>query len=917
MCACALIASSANAQTNSCLPYHVGVVAASIPDAARGATQMLAADLNGDGRSDLILAQDGTSSFIWVVLAGSAGGFAPAAPYDVGITNSNHAVAVGDLNADGKPDLVVGSAILLNNGDGTFHAGAPYPYNGQLGPSPGGSVSIGDFNGDGRPDLVYFAVHGGVQVVFGNGDGTFVAGPLTPGSYSNTSIAVGDFNRDGKLDIAAYVRHPYSQDLQAVWTQLGRGDGTFGPPLQTDISNVSRQAGQPFGTADFNGDGRLDLYLGTLVLLGNGDGTFTALPSHFSASRVELLVGVGDFNSDGKVDFVASVSYADLAIAFGNGDGTFTIGPVFYATERSSLVAGDFNGDGKLDVAVGFSTDSVRLLLGDGKGHFATAESLESGGLGPTSIAVGDFNRDGKIDLAVANPGQPPDRYGNFESPGSFEVHLADANGVFGTQRIGIGKHPDYVVAGDFNGDGKLDLAVHSDQSAVLLGNGDGTFTKTLSYSGSAFPAFGAVAADFNGDGNDDVASVSGTTLTIAVATDQQAFSVAASYTLPPGKYVVATADLNGDGKADLVLGRIDTTSSSAAGNVITFLGRGDGTFVNGTDDPVPFAVSHVAISDFNGDGRPDVAASGNAASQAELSILLGKGDGTFISRSDYPIVMNDHPLIVGDFDGDGKPDVICGAWDLSFFAGVGDGTLASPVGIPLGELVTFMTAADFDGDGRIDIAAAQGMVVRTAVLFNVCSSVPPALPPTISSILPGAGRSAGGNTVTLNGSHLANAKVKIGGAAVALSLNTATSITFSTPSHAAKTVGVVVATPAGIAMASYVYLAAPAITAITPSHGWAGEVVTITGSNFQNAYVTFGSVPATISSNTGTVLTVICPSLAPGNVDIIVTTPGGTATMPYGFAVASAEAIPTLSPLVLILIIAAFGAIALRRLSG
>ena len=274
------------------------------------------------------------------------------------------------------------------------------------------SVAVGDFNLDGKPDLAVANVDSNnVTILLGNGIGGFTqpAGSPVGAGTGPLSVAVGDFNLDGKPDLAV------ANAGGGVTILLGNGTGGFtqpaGSPVGAGITPISVAVG------DFNLDGKPDLAVANqgsnnvTILLGNGMGGFTQpAGSPVGAGTTPRSVAVGDFNLDGKPDLaVANNSSNNVTILLGNGSGGFTqpVGsPVAAGTTPVSVAVGDFNLDGKPDLAVAnhVARDNVTILLGNGMGGFTQpAGSPVGAGTTPRSVAVGDFNLDGKPDLAVAN----------------------------------------------------------------------------------------------------------------------------------------------------------------------------------------------------------------------------------------------------------------------------------------------------------------------------------------------------------------------------------------------------------------------------------------------------------------------------------------------------------------------------------
>ncbi|HEV2350470.1 MAG TPA: FG-GAP-like repeat-containing protein [Terriglobia bacterium] len=355
-------------------------------------------------------------------------------------------------------------------------------------PTPGGGTS----------NVVFFTVANSTpSVAFGNATGS----PVSTGDHPE-SVAVGDFNGDGKLDLA--VANYWSDNVTIL---MGKGDGTFAPTGQSPATGSN-----PLSVAvgDFNGDGKLDLAVANVlsenvtILLGNGDGTFAPTAQSPSASGYPSSVAVGDFNGDGKLDLVVATSSNNLTILLGNGDGTFTPTPQYPTTGNTprSVAVGDFNGDGKLDLAVtNQGSNNVTVLLGNGDGTFTPTPQSPATGSNPYTVAVGDFNADGKMDLAVVNGG----------SNNNVTILLGNGDGTFiaTAQSPATGRDPYSVEVGDFNGDGKLDLAVSdlSNYVTILLGNGDGTFAPTAQSPATGSNPYFLAVGDFDSDGRLDLAA--------------------------------------------------------------------------------------------------------------------------------------------------------------------------------------------------------------------------------------------------------------------------------------------------------------------------------------------------------------------------------------------------------------------------
>lgn len=626
--------------------------------------------------------------------------------------------------------------VLLGNGAGSFGPARPFGLGGVVDP---GSVALDDLNRDGRLDVVTAnRISNSITVLLGNGSGGFgIPNSLSLGAGANIpfAIATGDFNLDLKVDVVTA-----NYDTNNITVFLGNGAGGFGPPNTINMGGSFGKP-YSVAVGDLNGDRKPDLVvadassLSTIkVLLGNGTGGFS-VPDTFGLGGANnpFSVAIGDFNGDSKPDVVAASISDNVTLVLGNGAGAFGPPNTFYIGVNSgfplSVAIGDFNGDGKRDVVTANSnTDNVSLLLGNGGGGFGVASIFDLGATAnfPIAGASADLNGDGRADVVTANFGSS-----------NISVLLANASGGFGAPNtIGLadGLDPRSVAFGDFNLDGKLDIVTANSNSrniALLLGNGFGGFgiAHTFTLGGPKIIDSESLAvADFNRDGKLDVVAVGySNNITVLLGDGAGGFGGPTLFDLGPlfSTLFVAVGDFNGDAKVDVV------TANREASSITVMLGNGAGGFgppntmsLGSGIDPVS-----VAVADFNVDGRPDLVTT-NFNSNS-LSILFGNGAGGFGPPNLISIGAEaSHPVFVtvSDFNGDGKLDLLTSnlySSNISVFLGNGNGSFGFPKTFSLGgdALPYFVAVGDFNMDGRPDLMTAAADGNSVAFLLNACGT--------------------------------------------------------------------------------------------------------------------------------------------------------------------------------------------------
>ncbi|WP_433967074.1 FG-GAP-like repeat-containing protein [Tunturiibacter gelidiferens] len=541
-------------------------------------------------------------------------------------------------------------------------------------------------------------------------------------------LATGDFNGDGQADLVTILPDNGSSTLTIILNQSNTN-----PPLSvTTALNID-----PFSlvAVDINNDKKLDLVFsvsaGIAVLIGNGDGTF-------QTPVVYPIVGSGkiaalDLNGDGYPDLVFTTvtnpNLFQVAVLLNQGTsapGVFSSKPVSYPLSITysslnpvlNIGSGDFNGDGKQDIFVGGTNTAVFYGNGDGTLQAQQSPPVPAGLSGGAYFVAADFNHDGISDIAyLATATFNP-------VPLSLQVMLGHSNGVFTIgSNLPLGPYntslPGLIPAGTTGGN--VNLAFINQTTTILLGDGNGNFSQ-----GSSYPLIGAAFPIPGHNGNTDLAfelfgpgvDVLHNQITRLVSNGDGTFQ--GIPTLPVGPSGFAAADFNNDGLTDVL-------TVDAQNNLVTALGRGNGTFTV-TNRTAGTAAELLVTADFNADGNQDAAIitpgdgslyPAKPVVDSKLIIYKGNGDGTFqppATAVDLQVI-GALSAISGDFNGDGNIDIVASyfnayldptsSYGLVFLPGKGDGTFGTPVPLQannLASITPLILAADLNNDHKLDI---------------------------------------------------------------------------------------------------------------------------------------------------------------------------------------------------------------------
>lgn len=598
-------------------------------------------DFDGDGRQDLALAaypQGPPGTRVLVYRGLGNGTFAAESATTVATVVWAGGMAAADVNGDGRDDLVVtdrtgtsGMTVLLGAPNLAFAQRGPFGTGGRA-----GEIALGDLNGDGRTDAVTGGPEatGGTAVLLGDGTGAFALLATLDSAPGRTSVGLADVDGDGRLDLAASSAH--------LWIRRGDGAGHFGAPERFGLTGR-------IAPGELTGDGRTDLLVGDDLFAMGGAGDFVAQRAYPAGTGPRYAVA-DDFDRDGRTDVV--VANASGAVTLIRGDGAGGFGPPTGALVGSlptDLVRGDFDRDGWPDVAVGYEgTRDVVVLRNDHAGGF-TARAFPQAGV-PRLLVVEDFGGDGIADIAVVN-----------ETTATIDVMHGLPDGTFApggsTPFAGV---PLAVVAGRFNGDDRADLVVcrmrdpNSPRTAMLVGTGLETFVPGPEPELPLYATVhGLVARDFDGDGRLDLAGAGDVQpgsglggLGVLLGRGDGRFD-RVRVQPPTTVFALAAADFTLDGRPDLVT--LPFEGGLLRSGADLFVGAPGGRFTWAGEPSVSVGqqATRVVTGDFDGDGRPDAVAVTEAADA--VTVLRGRAPASAAANLGVTVSAAPDPVALGE----------------------------------------------------------------------------------------------------------------------------------------------------------------------------------------------------------------------------------------------------------------------------
>ena len=888
-------------------------------------------DLNNDGYPDLELV-DAVDGIVYIFMNKGTGdgSFAAVQTITLALPTGNTIglggggstggdVIFSDVTGDGFPDMIVVSGqhpdgnttqisvqVFVGVDDGTFPTTSLPAANQTLASTylygSYHSVKAADMNGDGKIDLVYpssgYASGAGGDyfaynyILTGGSNGVFSSFP----AVSNTTTGAYAISADeylyqsfvGKVSTSATEPSILVAGELGTYSQPVSSSGVLQTAVATTIPTLYDNAYDIY-FADLNGDGAVDIVTSSegffSIFLGNGDNTFGVAPSAqyvggYNDGETEPIAA--DFNGDGKVDIVNTGYYGDAGLFLGTG-GTgnhmlagapLVANPIGSAVDIEAVMTGNITGHGYSDVLTYDYTNSAQLDTGinDGKGNFTYVTALSHTALSsvPWSFVYSlpvDINNDGKTDLLIS--GGDGLYYALSNGDGTFANPVAlPLGGVLGCAL-------NYGATGDINGDGKTDMVFGfggcgtgdftSDGYFTLLNNGDGTYTPSFTALGST-SIYSVSLADMNNDGKLDlVALAAGTNDTVEIIPGNGDGTFATANLMNPWEdaniYGVTVGDYNSDGKQDLTLfGYVESRG------LLLLQGNGDFTFTPGPSTLEYTYVYGAQYADLNGDGRPDLALSlyPDDAPYEGLAYSVNLGAGGFSQPTVLYSTFNEveeseeygTPVLIADYNGDGAPDVLAATY------------YSSGIFYNTGAITMALTSSS-------STAAQDSSVTLTATLTPTVSSTPATGTVTFYD----NGVATGTATVTGNAATLTLTTLPVGANVITAVYSGDTN--YNSASSTASVNGASGSTSVGVtALPAAFTMAAATGSSLTLTAGQTGTATfTVTGNSTFSGAITFACTgapsgtactvlpsPVTLTGAQTATITVVLATTAPNN---------------------------------------------------